>query len=73
MEEATPLADSSDETKETAVETIEDEDAPLAAAEDNCIIHWLILLLTLIAAGYTIIRVVLVNRNEQEEEKQQEA
>ena len=55
------------------VTTIADDDTPLAAAEDNCIIHWIILLLTLLGAGYTIIRVVLANKQEQEEENKQEA
>ena len=81
-DEQTPLA-AGDENADTdtntsngddkVVTTIADDDTPLAAAEDNCIIHWIILLLTLLGAGYTIIRVVLANKQEQEEENKQEA
>ena len=35
---------------------IDDEQTPLAAAEDNYFIHWIILILTLLSSGYSLVR-----------------
>jgi hypothetical protein len=72
-------ADSSDEESGAAVsleadETveIEDEDTPLGAAEDKCFIHWIILLLTLGAGGYNVMREFeRINQQENEEASQE--
>ena len=53
--------------------TIEDEKTPLAAAEDTCGIHWLVLLLTTGVIGYYAIRVVSESKAEQREISKQEA
>ena len=47
-EEETPLADE--------VTEIEEEETPLAVPVDNCMIHWLILILTAAYAVYEIVR-----------------
>ena len=41
---------------------LEDEAVPLAAnpaGEDNCIIHWIMMILTIAFAGYNVVRAVL--------------
>ena len=41
---------------------LEDEAVPLAAnpaGEDNCIIHWIMMILTIVFAGYNVVRAVL--------------
>ena len=53
--------------------TIEDEKTPLAAAEDTCGIHRLVLLLTTVVIGYNAIRVVSESKAEQREISKQEA
>jgi hypothetical protein len=63
----TPLASNS--MDEQAV--IEDAEVPLAAAEDTCIIHWIILLLTLLAGGYNLVRAFLrIRRNSEDSENE---
>lgn len=44
------------------VTALEDEAVPLAAnpaGEDNCIIHWIMMILTIVFAGYNVVRAVL--------------
>lgn len=72
VDEAVALADGDaddEDAKTPAVTTIEEEAAPLAAAEDNCIIHWIILLLTFICGGYHLVR-AFFRKNEEEDEKE---
>ena len=47
--------------------TIADEDTPKAAAEDSCYIHWMVLILTLLAGGYSLVRAFVRIRKESEE------
>jgi hypothetical protein len=74
-DEDTPLASGTDEEVTDNEVEINDEETPLAAAEDNCIIHWIIFLLTLIAGIYNLVRAYVRSRkdNEEEEETAQEA
>ena len=53
--------------------TIADGKTPLAAAEDTCGIHWLVLLLTTGVIGYYAIRIASESKAEQREIGKQEA
>ena len=53
--------------------TIEDGKTPLAAAEDTCGIHWLVLLLTTGVIGYYAIRIASESKAAQREIGKQEA
>jgi hypothetical protein len=66
-ESGAAVSNEADETVE-----IEDEDTPLGAAEDKCFIHWIILLLTLGAGGYNVMREFeRINQQENEEASQE--
>ena len=70
MDEETPLADAAeDPAHDTADDTknIEDEATPLAATEDNCIIHWIILILTLVCGAYNLVRAFVRKRKNSED------
>ena len=76
MDEETPLADAADDTvsdDNTADDTknIEDEATPLAATEDNCIIHWIILILTLVCGVYNLVR-AFVRKSKNSEDAENE-
>jgi hypothetical protein len=47
---------------------IADEDTPLGAAEDTCYVHWIILILTLLAGTYNVVRVFARRRRAVHEE-----
>jgi hypothetical protein len=51
---------------------ISDEDTPLGAAEDTCYVHWIILILTLLAGTYHVVRIFARKRRAAHEEKSQE-
>jgi hypothetical protein len=76
-DEDTPLASGIEEDTTETIDEVEiaDEATPLGAAEDNCIIHWIIFLLTLISGIYNLVRAYVRSRkdNEEEEETAQEA
>lgn len=57
-----------DEELAPASVDIEDEATPLAAAEDGCIIHWIIFLLTLVCGIYHVVRAFFRKRETEEEE-----
>lgn len=60
-------SDKADNKKSTT--TIAESDIPLAAAEDNCIIHWIIFLLTIAFGMYNIVRIYArVHEDEKETE-----
>jgi hypothetical protein len=65
-------ADAGDGADDTTVE-IGDEETPLAAAEDKCFVHWIILLLTLSAGGYNVKREFERMRQAETDEASQEA
>ena len=75
VDEETPLADAADDTAEDTVsdntaddtKNIEDEATPLAATEDNCIIHWIILILTLVCGAYNLVRAFVRKKSEDAE------
>ena len=76
MDEETPLADAADDAvsdDNTADDTknIEDEATPLAATEDNCIIHWIILILTLVCGVYNLVR-AFVRKSKNSEDAENE-
>ena len=76
MDEETPLADAADDTvsdDNTADDTknIEDEATPLAATEDNCFIHWIILVLTLVCGAYNLVR-AFVRKSKNSEDAENE-
>ena len=50
---------------------IDDEETPLAAAEDTCYIHWITLILTLLAGGYSLVRAFVRIRKDVEEAEQE--
>ncbi len=50
--------------KEKDNKNIKDENVPLGAAEDTCYIHWIVLILSILVVGYTIVRIAAVNRQE---------
>ena len=61
-DEEVPLANVTDDNAKQEVTALEDEAAPLAAnpaGEDNCIIHWIMMILTIVFAGYNVVRAVL--------------
>ena len=60
--EEVPLANVTDDNAKQEVTALEDEAVPLAAnpaGEDNCIIHWIMMILTIVFAGYNVVRAVL--------------
>ena len=68
----TPLADATTDVATASatsddVKNIEDDATPLAATENNCIIHWIILVLTLVCGVYNLVR-VFVRKNENSED-----
>ena len=68
-EETTEQGDDIEEAKQVV---IEEEETPLAAREDRCIIHWIVLFLTILCAGYTIVRAfVRVREDEKADQKEQ--
>lgn len=61
-DEEVPLANVTDDNAKQEVTALEDEAVPLAAnpaGEDNCIIHWIMMILTIVFAGYNVVRAVL--------------
>lgn len=61
-DEEVPLANITDDNAKQEVTALEDEAVPLAAnpaGEDNCIIHWIMMILTIVFAGYNVVRAVL--------------
>ena len=66
-DEQTPLADAADDTVADDTKNIEDNATPLAATEDNCFIHWIILILTLVCGVYNLIRAFVRKRKNSEE------
>jgi hypothetical protein len=52
---------------------IADEETPLAAGEDNCYVHWIILLLVLAAGIYNVVRTYTRRHSRAKEENSQEA
>lgn len=61
-DEEVPLANVTDDNAKQEVTALEDEAVPLAAnpaGEDNCIIHWIMMILTIAFAGYNVVRAVL--------------
>lgn len=67
-EEETPLAETPEEVVEETpapeeeVVEIEEEETPLAVLEGDCIIHWIILLITAMYAVYGVLRAVARNK-----------
>lgn len=68
-EEETPLAETPEEVveeetpaPEQEVVEIEEEETPLAVLESDCIIHWIILLITALYAVYGVARAVARNK-----------
>lgn len=61
------------EAKAESVQTIVDEKTPLAAAEDLCSIHWIVLILTVGMGAYTTARVISVAKQHSEEKRQAKA
>lgn len=67
-EEETPLAETPEEVEEETpapeeeVVEIEEEETPLAVLEGDCIIHWIILLITAMYAVYGVLRAVARNK-----------
>ena len=57
-----------DNTKDIA-----ENEAPLGAKEDNCFIHWIILILSILVAGYTIARVAILRTSNENSESKQDA
>lgn len=53
--------------------TIQDNETPLAAAEDKCTVHWLVLILTAGVVGYYAIRIVAESKAAESEITKQEA
>lgn len=57
--------------KAESAKTIVDEETPLAAAEDLCAVHWIILILTVGVGAYTAARVISVTKQETEETRRE--
>ncbi len=59
------VLDDVNEGKVNTKKNIEDGKTPLGAAEDTCYIHWIVLILSLLVGGYTIVRIVVANRQKE--------
>lgn len=61
------------EVKAESAQTIIDEETPLAAAEDLCIVHWIVLILSVGLGSYVAARVISVAKQKNSEVAKQEA
>ena len=64
---------STDVVKAESAQTIIDEETPLAAAEDLCMVHWVVLILSVGLVSYTAARVVSVVKQKNSEVAKQNA
>lgn len=72
---AATVSFAAEDTTATKVEgtTIEESDTPLAAAEDKCGIHWIVLLLSTGVVGYYAVRIIAESKAAEREVNKQEA
>ena len=59
--------------KADSVQTIVAAETPLAAAEDLCVVHWIVLILSVGLGSYTAARVISVAKQKNSEVAKQEA